>query len=681
MRRIWFFRTVVALVGPVLIVAFELSLQMWSDLNPPPLVIELGRDKGQALKSINSEYASRFFFQRHDGQLIASGDMAPRPFVDPRGTKPLRIVFVGASTVQGYPQPSRLSAASFLQAMLEDAYPEHPVEVFGLGIVAIASFAVGEVLKDALSILKPDIAVVYTGHNEFMGVYGIKSHPWFNRFHYNTFQFRLPRLARWVVESVRGAALSNQNLLEILASRSQFSVDDPRRELARDYLLSNLDQMQRYCQEVGVPFVLCTLVSNDTGFAPAGTRTPDLAPQALGEWQRALDAIAVKVTTGGGMYGREHGRVLRELESLLTQAPKNAWVWYLRARVLQSMGRDQEAFVAFLRARDLDTMPWRAPTGHNRAIRSLATQTGGFLADVEVAFRTEAPAAGIGWELMDDHVHPSVRGQALLARTVAETVVPLVGGKLNRIGGDESYFSQLGYLSVERVRTDRAMGRLLSEPPMHQYNGHNAEAFHERAMLGWEGLMESERVGALAWRKTNRSVPLVLEVADRLFEAERFADAGRHYAASRIEAPYTPRGDLWASVQWGWCRLLQGKEISAFDGKILREALRRVDFVSQAPDIEPAFVDFVRGQLHYLLGEHTAALMHLEQAANHPEFRRQFAFNLFPPLADELVRSGRHREAQHYAHTMSQDRGGDDYFVDLVDSLIAGNPLISGGRK
>ena len=75
-------------------------------------------------------------------------------FVEPASADRYRVVFVGASTVQGFPHPRRLAAASFLQAMLADAWPEREVEVVNLGITSIASFAVAQVVEDAL-VLSP----------------------------------------------------------------------------------------------------------------------------------------------------------------------------------------------------------------------------------------------------------------------------------------------------------------------------------------------------------------------------------------------------------------------------------------------------------------------------------------------------------------------------------------------
>ena len=62
--------------------------------------------------------------------------------------------------------------------------PDKTVEVFNLGITSIASFAVAQVVKDALA-LEPDLVVVYTGHNEFYGIYGAEESARYNELDYS----------------------------------------------------------------------------------------------------------------------------------------------------------------------------------------------------------------------------------------------------------------------------------------------------------------------------------------------------------------------------------------------------------------------------------------------------------------------------------------------------------------
>ena len=90
--------------------------------------------------------------------------------------------------------------------------------------------------------------------------------------------------------------------------------------------------------------------------------------------------------------------------------------------VLFALGETNRAREAFVAARNLDSMPWRAPSSHQEAIKEAAAAEGAPVCDMEHVFRANSPGGCIGWELMDDHVHPSLRGQALMAEALVETL-------------------------------------------------------------------------------------------------------------------------------------------------------------------------------------------------------------------------------------------------------------------
>ena len=153
----------------------------------------------------------------------------------------------------------------------------------------------------------------------------------------------------------------------------------------------------------------------------------------------------------------------------------------------------------------------------------------------------------------------------MLARTVVETLRQwqlAAGPQWARLRSEDEYRRSLGDLPVEQVKIDRAMAKLLAAKPMDRFNGQNAHRFARRAAAGWQALSEPERAGARKWNEGRDEVPLALEVADQLVAARDFVGARQHYAAARLEATFTPRGDLWAAVQWAWCTRLGGEELS-----------------------------------------------------------------------------------------------------------------------
>ena len=519
-NRTWFLRLVALGVGVALVVVAEGLLRFVPGLGPSPLVVTLVEDEGtgESLHATSRFYAQRFFAQ-YKGRLAAAGQMGEHFFVEPAPANRYRVVFVGASTVQGFPHPRRLAAASFLQAMLADAWPEREVEVVNLGITSIASFAVAQVVEDAL-VLSPDLVVVYTGHNEFYGLYGAGR---YHRLQFFLRQLHLTHLVDGLLGGI-GARDEPTDLIKMAAARGEVPLHGPGRAMAEQNLRDNLRRVARVCERAQVPLVLCTIVANDAGFAPVGSTEG-------GEAWKARVEQAAQVLTRGYVAPDDAEDALQQLEQAAALASEHAWLWYLQGRALERLGREAQAQRAFRKARDLDTMPWRAPTAHNAVIRAVAKEHGAVLADVEAAFADAAPAQGVGWEWMVDHVHFSVAGQALLARTVLHSVAALQAIDLELLRSAEVYRRDLGDLPVERVVAYNKMGAMLAQAPLHQYNGHNARYLKQLAAMEGQRLSLGERRGVEQWIEQGRQGPLVLAVADQLFSERDFARAQVHYAA------------------------------------------------------------------------------------------------------------------------------------------------------
>ena len=310
-------------------------------------------------------------------------------------------------------------------------------------------------------------------------------------------------------------------------------------------------------------------------------------------------------------------------------------------------------------------MPWRAPTAHNAVIRAVAGEHGAALADVEAAFAAAAPAEGVGWEWMVDHVHFSVAGQALLARTLLHSIARLQPIDVGLLQSEEAYRRALGDLPVERAVAYNKMGAMLSQAPLHQYNGHNARYLKQLAAMEGQRLSPGERRGVEQWMQQGQQGPLVLAVADRLFTERDFARAQCYYAAARREVPFTRRG-LWAAVQWAWCIEMQGRALTDEQRAEVRAALKQAGFLAHDPAVGAPFVDFVKGQLYHLLAERALALKHLERAFLAEDFRRRYALSLFQALASELVWVGRVEDAREYARLLGDEVGEEARFLQMV---------------
>ena len=541
------FRLAALALGFGVLAAAEAGLRLVDAGGPPPFLVTLSEHGRQRLRSVNPSYPKRYFLARHQGRLMASGRMDAHPFLEPASPDPFRIAFVGASTVRGFPHPRSLSAPAFLEAMLADAWPGREVQVFNLGIPALASFAVARVLEDAMR-LEPDLVVVYSGHNEYYGIDGAVSRwsPVSNRLRHTLMDGHVPWMLNALLGRVLGTKVTGPDLIQVMGERGSVPLEDRRRQAAPACLAANLSRMTEACRRAQVPVILCTVASNDAGFAPAGSADPGLPARQQSTWQTGLVSAAEALLQDGAGPEAAAGALAR-LEGAEALAGGSAWLQYLKGRALVLLDRADEARSAFARARELDTMPWRAPDSHNRAIRAAAAESGAVLADMDRAFEEAAPPEGVGWGLMVDHVHPSIAGQILMARAIVAAmaevpaaVVPPVDGR--RLQEDDQYRRTLGDLAVLRWQVDHNMAQLLASPPLDRYNAHSAIRFRRLAGQQWRQLTRAEQQGVVEGARHAVDVPLVLKVADRLFAAEDMSRAQAYYAASRRQAPFTAVG-------------------------------------------------------------------------------------------------------------------------------------------
>ena len=667
-------RLAAVLLGLGLVALIEAGLRLIPVLAPPEFAVQLARVQDQVLHAVNPTYARRFFSGVAAEIPLQGIRMTPRPFFQPVPDDALRVLFAGGSTVQGYPYPKRLSAPSYLQEMLGELYPKRQVEVFNLGITAASSFVVGCAVEDGVAALAPDLVVVYTGHNEFYGVYGAASlaqggqYLWMKRGHYALMQWRITRLIDKLLAAFRVKPSGQEALIEVMSRAGSVVADDPRREQAVANLEGNLRRMAAFCRERSIPLVICTLISNERRFAPARIEPP------LGDEKRERYLTLLEV--GGRQLGAPAAvTALGAAEELWAE---DAYLHFLRGSHLESLGTGSAARAAYAMARNLDSRPWRAPSAVNEVVRRIAVEEGTLLADVETAFIEQSPAAGVGWELMADHVHPTAAGQILIARSVITALEErpsrwhFPSRRHQALKSDNEYRRHLGDLPVERLAVLEAMASLFGAPPMDRGNEDRAMALRRQVRSLWEQLREGERSGFERWRTGRGPNILALSVAEELFAVQEYAHARDYYHAARLEEPYTIWGDLWSTLRWVRCGQLMGHPLGPAERIELTNLLDRLGFLAQAPDFSPGLLAFIKGYAHHFLGARVPALAALEQAIEDSNIRRRFFAELLQLLVAELMAAGRSADAEKYVVQVATEQNREAFGRALVARIRAG---------
>jgi tetratricopeptide (TPR) repeat protein len=418
-RKRILFRAILLFSSLVLLAVVELALRLFGFGGYPPIFRKVGQTGHGELIITDQAGAVSFFFANRE----RPGYNDQYSFYQPKTSNAFRVFIVGESAAKGFPQPRNLAASAFLDAMLCDAWPDRQIEVINLGTTAVASYPVLEMMTRALD-YQPDLVVIYTGHNEFFGTYGVASvgragsKPWMLP---ATRAFHSLALTQTLEKLARRPADTNITLMERMVSRSYVAPEGWQRAAAANNLHHNVREMLARCRDRGVTALVCTQPANERDLAPIGTDKLEQLDDAK------RNEFAVLLEKGAAWSGSNPAAAAAALTNALALAPRHARATFLLAQALAAAGRNAEALPLFRRARDLDTMPWRATSAANEAILRAAREFNQPVCDLETVFETNSPGGAIGWELMDDHVHPTLRGQALIAETIVENMMRLKG--------------------------------------------------------------------------------------------------------------------------------------------------------------------------------------------------------------------------------------------------------------
>ncbi|MDZ7317411.1 MAG: tetratricopeptide repeat protein [candidate division KSB1 bacterium] len=375
---------------------------------------------------LNENFTRRYFFQK--------GIKTPVPlsqrFLAVKDASTRRIFCLGESTTQGFPYPPNGAYPFILQNILTDYYPDKKIEVLNCGITGITSHCVLDMEREILDKYRPDVLVIYTGHNEFYGVFGrasalSPSHSarltqlFLQLQNSRFFLFLRDGISRFYSRSVQRPSERPANtLMSLMAKDTEILLDSPIVSETAQQFRKNLTLMCRLAQKRGVPIVFCTLVDNLKDLPPfASKNRSDLFPRDSLQWAEKM-RLGDKLQKTGQFV--EAAKAYRRALAVDSSA---ALIRFKLAQCLFELGDYQEAAKHFSAAKDLDVVRFRAPSSFNAIIRQVTDEKHVSLADCFEAFARRSPGGIMGKELLLEHVHPNLSGHYLIAETIAEALI------------------------------------------------------------------------------------------------------------------------------------------------------------------------------------------------------------------------------------------------------------------
>ena len=463
----WLFRLLAAGLVLLPLVLLELGLRAGGFGHPTSFFLprEIG---GKAVLVENTWFGLSFF--------PPAQARSPSPLVlqTPKPKGVCRIFLFGESAAMGDPRPA-YGMGRCLEALLRARFPERQFEVVCVGSTAINSHGLLPIARECAR-YQGDLWIIYTGHNEFVGpfgantVFGPAAPPnWLVR---SYLALQRTRTGQWLVTLARRLNHSDNAQAAWGGMRvfldQQVSPADPRKERIYASFRRNLEDMVRVATRAGVPVVLSSVACNLKDCAPfASVHAPALQSPSQAEWEKRFQTGLTNLERGDFTQALQQFHAAAQLSPLYAEG-----LFRLGQCLLRTTSTDAAA-QSFRRARDSDSLPFRADTVINRIIREVAGRYAGqavvFL-DAEAALAPLSASRVTGDECFYEHVHLNFEGNYQLARSLADKAVALLPGRLSG-GGNPSWEDpatcarDLGLTDWNRCTILEDIERRLSDAP------------------------------------------------------------------------------------------------------------------------------------------------------------------------------------------------------------------------
>ncbi len=361
---------------------------------------------------------------RPDGTRILRTADRRLPYQSILAEKPdngLRVFTFGGSATAGLGFSPNVTFARNLERMLVAAYPDRKVEVVNMGIVALAARQVYLLVQDACRNLDVDVAIVYSGNNEFLELHAEKyaasqgnlltaARDWL----FSTNLYRL--LDRAVHGGPATPSLAEQQFsradLQMTENELIAGIEVTPEEVGTilDGYEDSMERIARVAEDTHTPLVLMTVASN-------------------WEWRGREDLPAAWlddiVPPGSGDVTKRYRAAIDELTHRLATSPqdKRSELLYMRAVAAEHTGDFAAARRDYRDAMNLDPHLRRALDAQADRVRRVAGRHGLPLVDVVEYLSGEARHGVVGFDDFYDYVHFTPRGAVLVAAATLRTLI------------------------------------------------------------------------------------------------------------------------------------------------------------------------------------------------------------------------------------------------------------------
>ncbi len=367
----FYFYLILALIPILFFVLLEIGLRIFNYGDDLSMWVQATPGK-----KIANAYVARRYFSNVKNLPTTIEDV----FDSTKAENSYRVFILGESSAAGYPYMPLGSFSRYIRKRLELAYPDRKIEVVNLGMTAVCSYTVRDFMPEVIK-QKPDVVIIYTGHNEYYGALGVgsmeslgKSRTLVNLYlalkEYKTIQL-LKDFLQWAVKSISGEPeKSTGTLMSRMAKEQSIELNSDSFNEGIDQFDGNMRDIIEMCKDSNTPLIL-------------GTLTFNLKDQ-------------------------------RPFVSVKSSALPTASSIYEEANKKYTAGDFKSALKLYREAKELDALRFRAPEKLNSLIRGYHKEFGVAVVDIDSLFNAKSPNGIVGNNLMTDHLHPTLEGFHLM---------------------------------------------------------------------------------------------------------------------------------------------------------------------------------------------------------------------------------------------------------------------------
>jgi tetratricopeptide (TPR) repeat protein len=470
------------------LLAVELTLRLFGFRYPTHFFDRL--DSGpRNMFAENQKFGWRFFPRR----LARAPDPIRVSKIKPPGS--YRVFVFGESAALGDPEPA-YGFSRMLRELLEARCPGTQFEVINTGMTAINSHAILQIAGDCVP-FQGDVWILYMGNNEVVGPFGAGS----------VFGSKAPPLAI-IRTGLAAKRTAIGQMLDALWERGapanarrpaqwegmkmmldeRIRPDDPILERVQDHFSRNLQDILSIAARVGAKSIVCSVSSNLKDCPPfASLNRPGLSDAMKAQWERLL-------SSGAELEGlNDWDQALAHFQQAAEIDDSYAALAFRMARCYLALGQVAAAREQFARARDLDTLRFRADTRLNRIIRDLCASRraeGVTFFDSEQVVSNLCKQGIAGEECFWDHVHFNFSGNYAIASGLADQVLASLPEPVRRSaesGGtiltENECAERLAFTDWDQRLVLGQMARRMQEPPFTSQLDHETSSQRRSALV------------------------------------------------------------------------------------------------------------------------------------------------------------------------------------------------------